>query len=125
MTRVNLLLLVVLLASGLYLVKTSYESRRLFSLLDRARNEQSQLDTEFKGLDADIKAQATSLRVEKVAREKLRMRTATPAVTQYVVDDTAPAAPNDTAGRSGRTALPSGGRAPPAGAGAAVGGSSP
>jgi cell division protein FtsL len=91
-TRVNLLLLAVLLASCLYLVKTSYESRRLFAALDRAKNEQGQLDTEFKRLDAEAKAQATNLRVEKVAREKLRMRTATPAVTQYVVDDAASAA---------------------------------
>jgi len=86
-TRVNLLLLAALLASCLYLVKTSYESRRLFHALDRARVEQSQLDTEFKRLDAERQAQATHLRVEKVAREKLRMRTATPAVTQYVVDE--------------------------------------
>jgi cell division protein FtsL len=84
MTRVNLLLLAALLASCLYLVKTAYESRRLFHALDRARNDQAQLDTEFKRLDAERQAQATHLRVEKVAREKLRMRTATPAVTQYV-----------------------------------------
>jgi cell division protein FtsL len=89
MTRVNLLLLIALLASCLYLVKTAYESRRLFHALDRARLEQSQLETEFKRLDAERQAQATHLRVEKVAREKLRMRTATPAVTQYVNDATA------------------------------------
>jgi cell division protein FtsL len=85
-TRVNLLLLAALLASCLYLVKTAYESRRLFHALDRARLEQSQLETEFKRLDAERQAQATHLRVEKVAREKLRMRTATPAVTHYVND---------------------------------------
>jgi len=90
---VNLLLLVALLASCLYLVKTAYESRRLFHALDRARIEQTRLDTEFKRLDAERQAQATHLRVEKVAREKLRMRTATPAVTQYVVDGPAAAAP--------------------------------
>ncbi len=93
MTRVNLLLLVALLASCLYLVKTAYESRRLFHALDRARIEQTRLDTEFKRLDAERQAQATHLRVEKVAREKLRMRTATPAVTQYVVDGPSAAAP--------------------------------
>ena len=85
----NLLLLAALLASCLYLVKTAYESRRLFHALDRARNEQSRLDTEFKRLDAERQAQATHLRVEKVAREKLRMRTATPAVTHYVGDELA------------------------------------
>jgi len=81
---VNLLLLAALLASCLYLVKTSYEARRLFHALDRARLEQAKLDTEFKRLDAERQAQATHLRVEKTAREKLRMRTATPAVTFYV-----------------------------------------
>jgi cell division protein FtsL len=92
-TRVNLLLLAALLASCLYLVKTAYESRRLFHALDRARIEHTRLDTEFKRLDAERQAQATHLRVEKVAREKLSMRTATPAVTQYVVDGPAAAAP--------------------------------
>lgn len=86
MTKLNLVLLVMLLASSLYLVKTSYEARRLFSQLDRARAEQRQLDTEFKRLDAERQAQATHLRVEKVARDKLQMRNATPAVTQYVTD---------------------------------------
>jgi cell division protein FtsL len=88
-TRVNLLLLAALLASCLYLVKTAYESRRLFHALDRARLEQSRLDTEFKRLEAERHAQATHLRVEKMARDKLRMRTATPAVTHYVGDELA------------------------------------
>jgi cell division protein FtsL len=89
----NLLLLVALLASCLYLVKTSYEARRLFASLDRAKAEQVLLDTESKRLDAERQAQATHLRVEKVAREKLHMRTATPAVTQYVFEGGAASAP--------------------------------
>ncbi len=79
-------LLVALLASSLLLVKTSYESRRVFAELDRARAEQRKLDAEYKRLDAEAQAQATHLRVEKVAREKLRMRTASPAVTERVED---------------------------------------
>ena len=89
MTRLNLLLLVALLASCLVLVKSAYESRRVFAELDRARQEQQRLDAEFKRMDAERQAQATSVRVEKVAREKLRMRTASPAVTAYVVDPSA------------------------------------
>ena len=87
MTKLNLLLVVALLASSLLAVKNAYEARRVFSELDRARQLQAQLDAEFKRLDAERQAQATHLRVEKVAREKLRMRTATPAVTQYVSDE--------------------------------------
>jgi cell division protein FtsL len=86
MSRVNLVLLVLLLASSLVLVKTAYESRRLFTAIDRAGNEARALETEFKRLDAERQAQATHLRVEKVAREKLQMRTASPGVTHYVVD---------------------------------------
>ena len=36
MTRLNLVLLVAVLASAIYLVHTQYESRRLFTELDRA-----------------------------------------------------------------------------------------
>ena len=37
MTRLNLVLLLALLASSLYLVSVQYESRRLFSELDKER----------------------------------------------------------------------------------------
>lgn len=84
MTRLNLLLTLALLASALYLVRTAYESRRLFAELDRSRNEAARLDTEYKRLEAERQAAATHLRVERTAREKLAMRTATPAVTVYV-----------------------------------------
>ncbi len=90
MTRINLLLGVALLVSSLYLVRTAYDSRRLFTEFDRAKNEASRLDTDYKRLEAEREAQATNLRVERTAREKLAMRTATPAVTVYVHDDTAP-----------------------------------
>jgi cell division protein FtsL len=90
--KLNLLLVAALLASCLLLVKTSYESRQLFAALDAARAEQRQLDAEYKRLDAEAQAQSTHLRVERTARERLQMRTATPGVTAYVVDPAAPAA---------------------------------
>ena len=84
MIRLNLMLLLAVIASAFYLVHTQYESRRLFTELDRARNEERVLDSEQERLKAEKQAQATPLRVEKAARDKLAMRTATPAVTQYV-----------------------------------------
>ena len=86
MSKVNIVLLLALLASCLVLVRTSYESRQVFAALDKAKGEQRQLDAEFKRLDSERQAQATNLRVDRVARDKLGMRTATPGVTQYVVD---------------------------------------
>lgn len=84
MTRLNLILLVALVISSVYLVRVSYDSRRLFAQLDRAQSEARQLEIEHERLIAEKQSQATPLRVEKVARERLAMRGATPAVTQYV-----------------------------------------
>jgi len=94
MTRLNVVLLLVLLASSLYLVRVSYESRRLFAELDKAQNEERALDTDSERLKTELRSQATPLRVERTARERLAMRAATPSVTQYValpVTATAPA----------------------------------
>ena len=84
MTRFNVLLLLALIASAVYLVRVSYDARRLFADVDRAQAEERRLEVEFERLKADKQAQATPSRVEKAAREKLAMRTATPAVTNYV-----------------------------------------
>lgn len=86
MTRLNAVLALLLLGSALFLVHTAYEGRRLFSALDRAQKEQRQLEAAYRRLDAERQAQATNARVERVAREQLGMRSATPAVTSYVVD---------------------------------------
>jgi len=86
MIRLNIMLLVAVLASALYLVHTQYESRRLFTELDRATVEARRLETEHQRLEVEKRAQATPLRVEKLAQGKLNMRTATPAITQYVAD---------------------------------------
>jgi cell division protein FtsL len=89
MNKLNLLLLAALVASALLLVKTSYESRRLFAALDRAKAEQQTLEAERQRLEAERQGQAAPLRVERVARDKLAMRTATAAVTLYVGDPAA------------------------------------
>ena len=84
MTRLNLLLLVVLLISSVYLVRVSYETRRLFAALDKAQGEERSLEHDSERLKTELRSQATPLRVERTARDRLAMRNATPAVTQYV-----------------------------------------
>jgi cell division protein FtsL len=83
-TRLNLVLLIALIASALYLVRTQYESRRLYAELDKARNDAHKLETEHERLQVEKRAEATPARVERLAREQLQMRAATPAITQYV-----------------------------------------
>ena len=84
MTRLNLVLLLALLASALYLVRVQYESRRLYAEIERAQNDFRKLEIEHERLQVDKRAQATPARVERIAREQLQMRSATPAITQYV-----------------------------------------
>ena len=84
MTRLNLVLILAVLASALYLVRTQYESRRLYVELEKAQAESRKLEAENERLQVEKRAQATPLRIEKIAKDKLQMRTATPAITQYV-----------------------------------------
>ena len=100
MTRLNLVLLMAVMASALYLVRTQYESRRLFAEIDRAHAEARRIELENERLQVEKRAQATPLRVEKLAKEQLQMRTATPAITQYVTWS-APAAPTSSPATAG------------------------
>ena len=94
LVRLNALLSIALIVSGLYLVRTSYESRRLFAEIENAHGTERQLEADRRRLEAEREAQATHLRVETVARNKLQMRAATPANTQYVADPGLAAAPS-------------------------------
>lgn len=86
MSRINLLLLIAVLVSGMVLVRSAYEARRLFTAVDRAQAEARRLESDSQRLQADRHAQATNLRVEQVARERLLMRVITPAVSQGLDD---------------------------------------
>jgi len=91
MTRLNLVLLLAVLFSALYLVHTQYESRRLFVELEKTAALSRQMEADKERLQVDKRAQATPLRVEQISRERLQMRTATPAITQYVTYTAVPA----------------------------------
>ena len=84
MIRLNLVLLMAVMASALFLVRVQYDSRRLYTEIERAQNDFRKLEVENERLQVDKRAQATPGRVERIAREQLQMRPATPAITQYV-----------------------------------------
>lgn len=88
MIRLNLVLMLAVLASALYLVGVQYDSRRLFTELDRAHTEAHRIATERERLQVEKRAQATPARVERLARDKLQMRQATPGITTYVTYST-------------------------------------
>lgn len=84
MIRLNLVLLLAVLASAFYLVHTQYESRRLYTALDRAQAQGKRLDLEHEQLVVQRRAQATSARVQQLASRQLQMRPVSPGITQYV-----------------------------------------
>ncbi|WP_293752650.1 cell division protein FtsL [Limnohabitans sp. Rim8] len=84
MTRVSFLLLVATVVSALWLVHSHYESRRIFMDMESARKEAKRIEVDHDRMEVERRAQATPLRVEQIARQQLNMRTASPAITQYV-----------------------------------------
>jgi cell division protein FtsL len=96
MARLNFLLLLAVLVSALVLVHTQYESRRLYVELEKAAAQSRKIATENERLQVERRAEATPLKIEKLARDRLQMRTTTPAITEYVqyrsADDVASAA---------------------------------
>ncbi|MBT0569972.1 cell division protein FtsL [Curvibacter sp. CHRR-16] len=83
MIRLNLVLMVAVLLSALYLVSVQYESRSTFVALEKAHAEARRLELERQQLVVAKRAQATPAKVEKIATDKLKMRQANPAITTY------------------------------------------
>ena len=75
MGRLNFVLLLVVLASALYLVQTQYELRRLYVELEKAAAQSRKIEADGERLP---------LKLEKLAKDRLQMRTTTPAITEYV-----------------------------------------
>ncbi|WP_374658249.1 cell division protein FtsL [Inhella sp.] len=79
--RLNIVLLLVTVVSALLLVRQSHDGRKLFADLERARAEGRKLDADIHRLKAEREGEATNLRVEQLARERLQMRPISPALT--------------------------------------------
>ena len=90
MTRLNIVLLLAVIVSALYLVRVQYDSRRLYMEIERVQSEARRLESDRERLLAEKRAQATPLRVEQLAKNQLHMRPANPGITQYVTQGTAP-----------------------------------
>ncbi|MDH4376391.1 MAG: cell division protein FtsL [Ramlibacter sp.] len=90
MLRVNILLLAGVMASAMYLVRLQYESRHLYTEIEKAQSEARRLDNQRERLLADKRGQATPLRVEQIAKDQLQMRPATAGITVYVTQGAAP-----------------------------------
>ena len=84
MLRLNLLLLIVAVICALSVVTSQHKARRLFQALESEQERADHLDVEFDQLQLELSTWATSPRIEKIARDKLKMRTPEPATVVVV-----------------------------------------
>lgn len=84
MTRLNLILVIAIILSAMFLVHSHYEARRSFMALEAATKEATRLELEQERLKVERRAQASPLRIEQIAKQELQMRLVTPGITQYV-----------------------------------------
>ncbi|MFO1396234.1 MAG: cell division protein FtsL [Burkholderiales bacterium] len=80
----NLLLVVVLVLCALSLVTSRHQARQRFIELERAQAQARGYETEYGQLQLEQSTWGMPARVEKIAREQLRMQLPTPARTEIV-----------------------------------------
>ncbi|MDR2186646.1 MAG: cell division protein FtsL [Azonexus sp.] len=73
MSRFNMTLLLVAVVCALALVTSQHRARKLFQELEREQERARQLDVEYGQLQLEMSTWATHPRIEKIARERLRM----------------------------------------------------
>lgn len=73
MFRLNILLLLAVVVCALAVVTSQHRARKLFQALEAEQDRVRQLDVEFGQLQIEMSTWATHPRVEKIARERLRM----------------------------------------------------
>ncbi len=84
MTRVNLVLLAVLVVCALSLVTSRHQARKRFIALERAQAQQRAFDTEYGQLTLEQSTWGMPARVERIAREQLGMQIPGPGRVEVV-----------------------------------------
>jgi cell division protein FtsL len=84
MVRVNLLLLAVLVVCALSLVTSRHQARKLFVELEREQERAHAYETEYGQLQLEQSTWSMPARVEKIAREQLKMQIPGPGRVESV-----------------------------------------
>lgn len=92
MARINLILLALLTACALGLVTSQHKARKQFAALEREQEQAKLLDVEWGQLQLEQSTWAMHARVEKIARNRLRMSVPDAQRTQVVIGAAAEAA---------------------------------
>ena len=92
MTKVNLILLGILVACALAVVTAQHQARKLYVELQKEQDLAKQLDVEWGQLQLEQSTWAMHARIEKIAARELHMRVPSAARVQVV-------SPSDEAAR--------------------------
>ena len=84
MTRVNLLLLAVLVGCAVSLVASRHQARKLFVELEREQSRSRAWEVEYGQLQLEQSTWSMPARVEKFAREQLQLRAPGPGRVEVV-----------------------------------------
>lgn len=77
-SRLNLVLVLVVLVCALSTVSSNHRARKLFVELEHEQTRMHALDVEWGQLQLEQSTWANHARIEKIARDKLQMRTPAP-----------------------------------------------
>jgi len=84
MVRLSLALAVLLMVSAFFLVTARFQSRLLYTQLDRLEDQARQLDTDWRRLQLERAELARHARIDHVARHELDMISGSPDRTIYI-----------------------------------------
>lgn len=78
MLRTNMILLFFIVFCALGVVTSQHKARKLFQALEAEQDRARQLDVEYGQLQLELSTWATHPRIEKIAKERLKMRAPEP-----------------------------------------------
>ena len=84
MVKINLVLLAVTVACALSLVTSRHQARKLFVELERAQAQSRAYEIEYDQLQLEQSTWAAPARVERLAREQLKMQLPGPGRIQVI-----------------------------------------
>ncbi len=84
MARVNVLLLILVIACALGVVTSQYKARKLFVELQQEKDKAQQMDVEWGQLQLEQGTLVMPARVEKLAGNQLQMQMPQPSQIRYV-----------------------------------------
>ncbi|RJG09431.1 cell division protein FtsL [Massilia cavernae] len=85
-SKLNILLVTLLVACALALVNSQYRARNLFIELEKLQQQSRQLDIDWAQLQLDQSTLGKNSRIEQIARTDLNMVPLSPARTQYLTE---------------------------------------